>query len=223
MLGRSRGRNHGIAASHVGDRGIGTAILAAGSVAGESFLSKPIRIVTVVFPVLLIPVPRLEHCQRFAVGQPVAREVLHIDRHDLAQSVFMRAHTSMLRQVSGEHELRPLWQRPRVSGDLQDRMRNHEPGKYRRGGNIVRSANPGPAISFLKIWATETFERLSDLLVELAGEAGSLRGEVDFDGDLIDVPGSYYCVFPGTIAAGTNEIQRNILATLVLNLPHGHG
>ena len=91
---------------------------------------------------------------------------------------------------------------------------------YARYADIVRSgANPGPAISFLKVWATETFQRLTELLIELTGEAGALRGEIDFDGDLVDVLGPYYCVFPATIAAGSNEIQRNILATQVLKLP----
>ena len=91
---------------------------------------------------------------------------------------------------------------------------------YARFADIVRSGrNPGAVISFLKIWATETFQRLTELLIELCGEAGSLRGEVDFSGDLVDVLGPYYCVFPATIAAGSNEIQRSILARQVLELP----
>ncbi len=92
---------------------------------------------------------------------------------------------------------------------------------YARYADIVRSGkNPGPAISFLKIWATETFQRLTAMLIEIAGDAGNLRGEIDFGGDPIDVLGPYYCVFPATIAAGSNEIQRNILARHVLGLPH---
>ena len=91
---------------------------------------------------------------------------------------------------------------------------------YARYADIVRSGkNPGPAISFLKIWATETFQRLTEMLIEIAGDTGSLRGEIDFGGEAIDVLGPYYCVFPATIAAGSNEIQRNILARHVLGLP----
>ena len=91
---------------------------------------------------------------------------------------------------------------------------------YARYADIVRSGrNPGPDISFLKIWATETFQRLAELLIELAGDAGCLRGEIDFGVDRVDVLGPYYIVFPATIASGSNEIQRNILAKRVLNLP----
>ncbi len=92
---------------------------------------------------------------------------------------------------------------------------------YARFADIVRSGrNPGPVISFLKIWATETFQRLTELLIELSGESGAVRGEVDFAGEMVDVLGPYYCVFPATIAAGSNEIQRNILSRNVLMLPH---
>ena len=91
---------------------------------------------------------------------------------------------------------------------------------YARYADIVRSGrNPGPDISFLKIWSTETYQRLTELLIELAGDAGSLRGEIEFGIDLVDVLGPYYIVFPATIASGSNEIQRNILAKRVLNLP----
>jgi alkylation response protein AidB-like acyl-CoA dehydrogenase len=91
---------------------------------------------------------------------------------------------------------------------------------YSRYADIIRSGrNPGPSISFLKIWATETFQRLAELLIEVAGDAGSLRGEVPFGLEKVDVLGPYYGVFPATIAAGSNDIQRNIIARHVLDLP----
>ncbi|MGZ8266326.1 MAG: acyl-CoA dehydrogenase [Burkholderiales bacterium] len=91
---------------------------------------------------------------------------------------------------------------------------------YSRYADIVRSGrNPGPDISFLKIWATETYMRLSELLVEVAGAAGCLRGELDFGGDPVDLLGPVYGVFPATIAGGSSEILRNIIARRVLDLP----
>jgi alkylation response protein AidB-like acyl-CoA dehydrogenase len=71
----------------------------------------------------------------------------------------------------------------------------------------------------LKIWATETYCRLVDLLIEVAGDGGGLRGELELGGERVDVLGPFYIGFVATIAAGSNEIQRNVLARRVLNLP----
>jgi len=84
----------------------------------------------------------------------------------------------------------------------------------------VRRGEPlGPDVSMLKIWGTETFQRLSELLVEAAGNCGAIEGNIAFGDEDINVLGQFYDTFPSTIASGTNEIQRNILARNVLKLP----
>ncbi|MCW5603168.1 MAG: acyl-CoA dehydrogenase family protein [Burkholderiales bacterium] len=91
---------------------------------------------------------------------------------------------------------------------------------YARFADVFRSGRPlGPEASLLKIWATETFCRLVDLLIETAGDSGGLRGEIEIGGQSVDVLSPFYIGFVATIAAGSNEIQRNILARRVLNLP----
>ena len=91
---------------------------------------------------------------------------------------------------------------------------------YTRYSDIVRQGKvPGPDISLLKVWAGETLQRLAELLLESAGAAGCVRGELEFGADLVDLLGPFYMLFGATIAAGTNDIQRNILAKRVLNLP----
>jgi len=77
----------------------------------------------------------------------------------------------------------------------------------------------GPDVSMLKVWSMDTYQRLSELLLEAAGEYAPVEGEVDFDGTAVDVLSSFYNSRPGTIYGGSNEIQRNILAKYVLNLP----
>jgi alkylation response protein AidB-like acyl-CoA dehydrogenase len=91
---------------------------------------------------------------------------------------------------------------------------------YRRFADVVRNGGtPGPEASFLKVWSGESLQRLAELSIETAGEAGSLRGPNDFDGEAVDILGSYYNLFGATTASGTNDIQRNIISKRVLALP----
>jgi alkylation response protein AidB-like acyl-CoA dehydrogenase len=91
---------------------------------------------------------------------------------------------------------------------------------YAQFADAVRAGRAvGPEASMLKIWATETFQRLAELMIEAAGDAGALRGELAYGDDAIDITGPFYASFPATIAAGSSEIQRNILARRVLELP----
>jgi len=85
---------------------------------------------------------------------------------------------------------------------------------------IARGETPGPGMSMLKIWSSETTMRMNSLMIEIAGASGCLSSEtVEFDDVEANIMGSYYIVFPGTIAAGANDIQRNILAKSALGLP----
>ncbi|MFZ3209163.1 MAG: acyl-CoA dehydrogenase family protein [Geobacteraceae bacterium] len=82
-----------------------------------------------------------------------------------------------------------------------------------------RGEKLGPDVSMLKIWGTETFSRLSNLLMEMAGSAGAIVGDVEINGASFDVLTSFYNACPATIYGGSNEVQRNILAINVLGLP----
>jgi alkylation response protein AidB-like acyl-CoA dehydrogenase len=77
----------------------------------------------------------------------------------------------------------------------------------------------GPDVSILKVWSMDTYQRLSELLMDAAGEYGAVEGEIAFGDAAIDVLSPFYNSRPGTIYGGSNEIQRNILAKYVLNLP----
>jgi alkylation response protein AidB-like acyl-CoA dehydrogenase len=77
----------------------------------------------------------------------------------------------------------------------------------------------GPDVSMLKVWSMDTYQRLAELLMDAAGEYGAMEGEIVFGDASIDVLSPFYNSRPGTIYGGSNEIQRNILAKYVLNLP----
>jgi len=91
---------------------------------------------------------------------------------------------------------------------------------YARYVAQVKRGEPlGHDVSQLKVWAMETWQRLSELLVETGAEDGVVEGVTDIDGVEIDFLAPFYYSRPGTIYGGSSEIQRNILSKYVLELP----
>jgi len=91
---------------------------------------------------------------------------------------------------------------------------------YTSFANIVRAGKPLPAsVSLLKIWASETYHRIGALLVEAGEEQGAVAGDQVLDGQTFNVLSPLIGSTAATIYGGTNEIQRNILARQVLDLP----
>ncbi len=83
----------------------------------------------------------------------------------------------------------------------------------------VRGEHLGHDVSMLKIWATETFQRIADLILETAGAHGSLQSDTRIGAEVVNVLGLFYNARLPSIYSGSNEIQRNILAKQVLDLP----
>jgi alkylation response protein AidB-like acyl-CoA dehydrogenase len=91
---------------------------------------------------------------------------------------------------------------------------------YGRYVEQVKRGEPlGHDVSTLKIWAMETWQQLTDLLVETGAEEGVVTGTHDIAGVETDFLSPFYYARPATIYGGSSEIQRNILAKYVLKLP----
>jgi alkylation response protein AidB-like acyl-CoA dehydrogenase len=71
----------------------------------------------------------------------------------------------------------------------------------------------------LKIWATETCQRVTELMVDAAGDLGTLAGEVAIGDETIDILYPFLECRAFTIYGGSSQVQRNILAKNVLELP----
>jgi alkylation response protein AidB-like acyl-CoA dehydrogenase len=84
--------------------------------------------------------------------------------------------------------------------------------KLRRGETL------GADVSMLKVFQTELFQRITDTMLEIAGENAGLLEPMEGNRNL-NPTGQYIQARPATIYGGSNEIQRNILSKNVLGLP----
>jgi alkylation response protein AidB-like acyl-CoA dehydrogenase len=86
----------------------------------------------------------------------------------------------------------------------------------------ARREAPGPEASILKIRGTELLQRISELQIEALGPR-ALRFEAAFDdaaeeADAVRAVKAYLNLRKVTIYGGSNEIQRNIIAQMILKI-----
>ncbi|MGP0058983.1 MAG: acyl-CoA dehydrogenase family protein [Beijerinckiaceae bacterium] len=84
---------------------------------------------------------------------------------------------------------------------------------------VKRGETLGPDVSILKLVATATYQKITELALETAAEQGVLRGEGTYGNDKLDALSAFYLSRPSTIYGGSSEVQKNILAKNVLDLP----
>ena len=82
-----------------------------------------------------------------------------------------------------------------------------------------RRQSLGPDSSIIKIAGSELLQQLNDLMIEAAGSNAVMENPIPTDFGTVDVSTSFLQVRRATIYGGSSEIQRNIVARRVLNLP----
>jgi alkylation response protein AidB-like acyl-CoA dehydrogenase len=90
---------------------------------------------------------------------------------------------------------------------------------YRLVTSIMRHGRPGTEGSIAKLYWSEMVRRMNLLALQMEGEAGMLDGEdSELDGKW---QRGFLSSFAQTIAAGSTEIQKNIISERVLGMPRG--
>jgi alkylation response protein AidB-like acyl-CoA dehydrogenase len=77
----------------------------------------------------------------------------------------------------------------------------------------------GPEVSVIKVFGSELLQALNDLLLEAAGGHACGERPITTNFGEVDVAASFLQSRRVTIYGGSSEIQRNVLARRVLNLP----
>jgi len=91
---------------------------------------------------------------------------------------------------------------------------------YERFREVVKQGGSlGAEASILKIWAMETYQRVSDMLLRVAGEEAALLDPIDDANGELEILAPHLHSRTATLYAGTNDIQRNVVAKAVLGLP----
>jgi alkylation response protein AidB-like acyl-CoA dehydrogenase len=79
--------------------------------------------------------------------------------------------------------------------------------------------SPGPESSVIKIFASELLQTLNELLLQAAGGHASTQNPITTNFGAVDIAAPFLQSRRVTIYGGSSEIQRNVLARRVLNLP----
>jgi alkylation response protein AidB-like acyl-CoA dehydrogenase len=80
--------------------------------------------------------------------------------------------------------------------------------------------SPGPEASIIKIYGSELLQSLNELLIEAAGGFASADKPIMTQFGEVDVATPFLQARRVTIYGGSSEIQRNVVARRVLNLPN---
>ena len=92
---------------------------------------------------------------------------------------------------------------------------------YAMASRLAQGGTIGPEASTNKIFWSELDIALHQTALDILGDRAELTAQAPDAGDIGDWLDGYIFALPGPIYAGSNEIQRNIIAERMLGLPRG--
>ncbi|MGH7966595.1 MAG: acyl-CoA dehydrogenase [Candidatus Binatia bacterium] len=119
---------------------------------------------------------------------------------------------------------RPAVQDPLIRQQLAQHLVDVEILKYngfRNFTRLLRGGTPGPEGSILKLWWSELNQRMQETALTLQGPYSQLLRESPWVVESGRWQYNFLRARANTIEAGTSEIQRNIIAERVLQMPKG--
>jgi alkylation response protein AidB-like acyl-CoA dehydrogenase len=112
----------------------------------------------------------------------------------------------------------PVW-RAKIAR-LEMRFRAHTMVSYRALADQQKGKMPGPESSILKVVGTKLIQEITELAMEVMGESSLTWYNEGLCPPVEESIGPYFCYErAATIYGGSNEIQRNVIAKMILQLP----
>jgi alkylation response protein AidB-like acyl-CoA dehydrogenase len=112
----------------------------------------------------------------------------------------------------------PVW-RAKIAR-LEMRFRAHLMVSYRALADQQKGKMPGPESSILKLVGTKLIQELTELAMEVMGESSLTWHNEGVCQPIEESIGPHFCYErAATIYGGSNEIQRNVIAKMILQLP----
>ena len=112
----------------------------------------------------------------------------------------------------------PVW-RAKIA-KLEMRFRAHLMVSYRALADQQKGKMPGPESSILKLVGTKLIQELTELAMEVMGESSLTWYNEGVCMPIEESIGPHFCYErAATIYGGSNEIQRNVIAKMILQLP----
>ena len=173
-----------------------------------------------------VRVPRANVVGEENRGWYVAVTLLDFERSGIDLSASGRRLLDELTEYAAEttQNGRPLLELPWVRSLLADRYIDCEVARlmaynvaYMQGNGLV----PNKEASMSKVFGSETVQRITAAGMDILGMYGVLAREEKWAPLKGRIQEAWMSAFAGTIAAGTSEIQRNIIASRGLDLPRG--
>jgi len=154
-------------------------------------------------------------------GWYVGMTLLDFERSGIGGTAGMK-HT--LEKLTAELKNGPAWRREKYRTKLADHVIGNNVARflgYRIGSMQSAGRVPNYEASVVKIFQSELGQRVANFAVNMMGLSGQMKPEepkAPLNGELSE---SYIMTVPTSIFSGSNEIQRNVIATRGLGLPRG--
>ena len=149
-------------------------------------------------------------------GWYVGTTTLDFERSSIGSAVGVRKQLeSLIRQAKSDKGEASFSRNPKVKGEFVDRWIECEVAKmlsYRVVNMQVKNLIPNYEASMCKLFSSELSQRISNLSMHLYGMHGNVRNRASM---------GYMQAVSSTIAGGTSEVQKGIIATRGLGLPRG--